>query len=165
MIPVKIKLNGGMMPQKQHEGDAAFDLFVPEDVELHYGRQVIDMKFAIELPKGKAAIIQPRSGCSLRGIEVSETQFELDLEPEDRPIDADVKIGLIDSNYRKNVGTILQVREPLYITRKGYDKWILKKGSRISQMRIVDVPEIELVEARELSETDRKGGFGSTGVR
>lgn len=165
MIPVKIKLNGGMMPQKQHEGDAAFDLFVPEDVELHYGRQVIDMKFAIELPKGKAAIIQPRSGCSLRGIEVSETQFELDLEPEDRPIDADVKIGLIDSNYRKNVGTILQVREPLYITRKGYDKWILKKGSRISQMRIVDVPEIELVEAQELSETERKGGFGSTGVK
>lgn len=165
MIPVKIKLNGGMMPQKQHEGDAAFDLFVPEDVELHYGRQVIDMKFAIELPKGKAAIIQSRSGCSLRGIEVSETQFELGLGPEDRPIDADVKIGLIDSNYRKNVGTILQVREPLHITRKGYDKWILKKGSRISQMRIVDVPEIELVEAQELSETDRKGGFGSTGVK
>ena len=164
-MEVKIKLNGGMMPKKQHEGDAAFDLFVPEDVELHYGRQVIDMKFAIELPKGKAAIIQPRSGCSLRGIEVSETQFELGLGSEDRPIDADVKIGLIDSNYRKNVGTILQVREPLFITKKGHNRWILKKGSRISQMRIVDVPEIELVEAQELSETERKGGFGSTGVK
>jgi dUTPase len=27
------------------------------------------------------------------------------------------------------------------------------------------VPEIELVEAQELSETERKGGFGSTGVK
>lgn len=34
MIAVKIKLNDGMMPQKQHEGDAAFDLYVPENVEL-----------------------------------------------------------------------------------------------------------------------------------
>lgn len=33
-MEVKIKLNGGLMPQKQHEGDAAFDLYVPEDVEL-----------------------------------------------------------------------------------------------------------------------------------
>ena len=36
------------MPRKQHEGDAAYDLYVPEDIEIHYGRQVIDMKFAIE---------------------------------------------------------------------------------------------------------------------
>ena len=61
---VKVKLNGGMMPQKKHEGDAAFDLYVPEDVEVTYGRQIVNMKFAIELPKGKAAIIQPRSRCS-----------------------------------------------------------------------------------------------------
>lgn len=165
MEQIKIKLNGGIMPRKQHEGDAAYDLYVPEDIEIHYGRQVIDMKFAIELPKGKAAIIQPRSGCSLRGIEVSETQLELGFEPEERSIDADVKIGLIDSNYRKNVGTILQVREPARISSKGMERWYLKKGSRISQMRIVDVPETELVEVRELSESERNGGFGSTGVR
>ena len=164
-MEVKIKLNGGMMPKKQHEGDAAYDLYVPEDIELHYGRQVIDMKFAIELPKGKAAIIQPRSGCSLRGIEVLETQLELGFEPEERSIDADVKIGLIDSNYRKNVGTILQVREPARIGSKGMERWYLKKGSRVSQMRIVDVPEIELIEATELSVTERDGGFGTTGQR
>lgn len=33
-MEVKIQLNGGIMPQKQHVGDAAFDLYVPEDVEL-----------------------------------------------------------------------------------------------------------------------------------
>lgn len=155
-MEVKIKLNGGIMPQKQHEGDAAFDLYVPGDVEVFSGRQVVDMKFAIELPKGKAAIIQPRSGCSLRGIEVVNP-----LTEESRYIDADVKIGLIDSNYRKNCGTIMQVREVFEVG----ERWFIKKGSRISQMRIVDVPEVELIEADELSKTEREGGFGSTGVR
>ena len=34
MITVKIKLNGGVMPKKATKGAAAFDLYVPEDVEL-----------------------------------------------------------------------------------------------------------------------------------
>ena len=77
-------------------------------------------------------------------------------------IDADIKIGLVDSNYRGNVGTILQVKQIPVI---GMEKWVIKKGSRISQMRIVDVPEIELIETTELSATDRDGGFGTTGQR
>ncbi len=156
MIPVKVKLNGGMMPQKQHIGDAAFDLYVPENVPVVFGRMLVDMKFALELPNGKAAIIQPRSGCSLRGIEVFNDKGE------SRYIDADVKIGLVDSNYRKNVGTIMQIRDRDALSQ---DVWYIKKGSRISQMRIVDVPEIELVEAESLSETERDGGFGTTGQR
>ena len=156
MIPVKVKLNGGMMPKKQHVGDAAFDLYVPEDVPIVLGRMLVDMKFAIELPYGKAAIIQPRSGCSLKGLEVFNDKGE------SRYIDADVKIGLVDSNYRKNVGTILQVRDYLAVIE---GVWYFKKGSRISQMRIVDVPEIELIEAESLSETERDGGFGTTGQR
>lgn len=156
MIPVKIKLTGGIMPQKQHEGDAAFDLYVPENVPVVFGRKLINMKFAMELPYGKAAIIQPRSGCSLRGIEVFNDKGE------SRYIDADVKVGLVDSNYRNNVGTILQIRDyPAVIE----GVWFIKKGSRISQMRIVDIPEIELIEADELSATERDGGFGTTGQR
>lgn len=81
---------------------------------------------------------------------------------ESRYIDADVKIGLVDSNYRKNVGTILQIRDYPAVIEGG---WYFKKGSRISQMRIVDVPEIELIEAESLSETERDGGFGTTGQR
>lgn len=155
-MEVKVKLNGGMMPQKQHIGDAAFDLYVPENVPVVFGRMLVDMKFALELPNGKAAIIQPRSGCSLRGIEVFNDKGE------SRYIDADVKIGLVDSNYRKNVGTIMQIRDRDALSQ---DVWYIKKGSRISQMRIVDVPEIELVEAESLSETERDGGFGTTGQR
>lgn len=154
-MEVKIKLDGGIMPKKQHEGDAAFDLYVPNDVELSFGRQKVDMKFALELPIGMAAIIQPRSGCSLNGIEVINPINGLKFF-----IDADVKIGLVDANYRGNVGTILQVRQIPVI---GKEKWVIKKGSRISQMRIVKVPEISLIESDSLSLTDRDGGFGTTG--
>ena len=68
MEQIKIKLNGGIMPQKATKGSAAFDIYVPEDVEISHGRQVIDMKFAMEMPENKAALIKPRSGCTLRGI-------------------------------------------------------------------------------------------------
>ena len=155
-MEVKIQLNGGMMPQKQHEGDAAFDLYVPEDVPIVFGRMLVDMKFAMELPNGKAAIIQPRSGCSLNGIEVFNDKGE------SRYIDADVKIGLVDSNYRKNVGTIMQVRDYGAVIQGG---WYIKKGSRISQMRIVEVPSVDLILTEMLSITDRDGGFGTTGQR
>lgn len=144
------------MPQKATKGSAAFDIYVPEDVEISHGRQVIDMKFAMEMPENKAALIKPRSGCTLRGIEVLNT-----VTGKTHCIDAEVKIGLVDSDYRKNVGTLLQVYD---VPALG-EQWIIQKGSRISQMRIVEVPSVELVLAEMLSVTDRDGGFGSTGVR
>ena len=156
MEQIKIKLNGGIMPQKATKGSAAFDIYVPEDVEIGHGRQVIDMKFAMEMPENKAALIKPRSGCTLRGIEVLNT-----VTGKTHCIDAEVKIGLIDSDYRKNVGTLLQVYDVPVLG----ERWIIQKGSRISQMRIVEVPSVELVLAEMLSVTGRDGGFGSTGVR
>ena len=108
---------------------------------------LVDMKFTMELPNGKAAIIQPRSGCSLRGIEVFNDKGK------SRYIDADVKIGLVDSNYRDNVGTILQIHD--YDAAVSPSGWYIKKGSRISQMRIVDVPSVDLVLTEMLSITDR----------
>lgn len=154
-MEVKIKLSGGVMPKKQHEGDAAFDLYVPEDVNLNLGRNVVDMKFSLELPKGYAATIQPRSGFSSKGMEVLCGDQMI-------RIPADVIRGLVDSNYRGNVGVIIN-----YPRAYGkYYSWILKKGTRIAQMQIVEVPEIELIEADDLSDTDRgSSGFGSTGGR
>ena len=112
------------------------------------------MKFALELPSGTAAIIQPRSGCSLKGIEIYNPETG-----EAKYMDADVKLGLVDENYRDNVGTILQSR---FMPPEG-ERWIIRKGSRISQMRIVDVPSVDLVLTEMLSITERDGGFGTTG--
>lgn len=156
-MKVKIKLNGGVMPKKQHEGDAAFDLYTPEDVLVYDNRQIIDMKFSIELPIGYAATIQPRSGFSAKGMEV-ETLDE-DGNPTLIRMDADVCRGLIDSNYRGSVGVIIKVHD-----LPTDQKFTIKKGTRIAQMQIVPVPEVDLVPAEELSSTERdENGFGSTG--
>jgi dUTP pyrophosphatase len=158
MEQVKIKLNGGIMPKKATKGAAAFDLYVPEDVEVKGGRQIVNMGFCMEIPHGYAATIQPRSGFSAKGIEV-KVRTE-DGGWGDYRLDSDVKRGLIDEDYRGNVGVILMTRE--YV----HSATIIKKGTRIAQMQIVEVPHVELIEAEELSDTDRgEGGFGHNGAR
>ena len=148
------------MPKKAHPSDAAFDLYVPEDVELKFGRNVIDMGFSLEIPEEYAATIQPRSGFSAKGIEaiVIDRYFD-EEEPYEKRLDADVIRGLVDSGYRGNVGVIIKVDEY-------HDEMLVKKGTRIAQMQIVEVPQVELVEVEVLSEADRgEGGFGHTGAR
>lgn len=166
-MKVKIQLRGGILPTRATSGAAAYDLYVPEDVHLVNGRQVIDMKFGIELPQGYAATIQPRSGFSSKGIEVDEyfDPFGGGAEIETVRVEGDVLRGLIDADYRGNVGVILKVEHSGAFYSEEYYH-ILKKGTRIAQMQIVEVPQVELVEVDELSETDRgEGGFGHTGTR
>lgn len=157
---MKIKLNGGKMPKKAHPSDAAFDLYTPENIVLKTGRQVIDLKFSIELPIGYAATIQPRSGFSCRGI-----SGDLFLDGEcfcSDNADADVIRGLVDANFRGNVGVIVYAREEWPENQK----FVIPEGTRIAQMQIIEVPQVELAEVDELSETDRgEGGFGHTGAR
>ena len=166
MIPVKIKLNGGIMPQKATAGAAAYDLYVPEDVVLVNGRQIINLGFSMEIPQGYAATIQPRSGFSSKGIEVEEyfDPFGGGADVSTVRVDGDVLRGLIDSDYRGNVGVILKIDNIANYSDEFQQ--ILKKGTRIAQMQIVEVPQVELIEVDELSDTDRgEGGFGSTGSK
>ena len=166
MEQVKIKLNGGIMPTKGSEFAAAYDLYVPENIELKYGRQVIDLKFSIELPHGYAAIIQPRSGFTCKGMQVQAMIRSfwfavLGFGSKEKRVDADVIVGLVDEDYRNNVGALVKSNY-LPIFRKA----IIPKGTRIAQMRIVQVPDTELLEVEELDMTkNRGGGYGHTGTK
>ena len=161
---VKIKLNGGIMPTKGSQFAAAYDLYVPEDTELKFGRQVIDLKFSMEIPHGYAAIIQARSGFTCRGMSVQTMVRKawfvcLGIFSKEKRINADVVVGLVDEDYRNNVGALVKSRYfPVF------RKAILTKGTRIAQMRIVQVPDTELVEVDKLDmSSDRGGGYGHTG--
>lgn len=159
-MKIKIKNDFGVLPKKAHVDDAAFDLYVPNDIELKHGRQVIDLGFAIELPRGYAATIQPRSGFSCKGMEVKFYRNQDLFSGQDIRIDADVIRGLVDSGYRNHVGVIVKVNSKIY---EG-SRLVIAKGTRIAQMQIVEVPEAEFEEVDELSDSDRaEGGFGSTG--
>lgn len=157
MEQIKIKLEGGIMPKKATPFDAAYDVYVPDDTDLKIGRQCIDLKFRMELPHGMAAFIRSRSGYSLNGIEA--TVVDLQDKEHDVRIDAEIMTGLIDEKFRGRPGALLN-----FHFYEGYYKRIyIKKGTRIAQMQIVNVPDTEMIEADELDMTDdRGGGFGHT---
>lgn len=157
---VKIKLEGGLMPKKQSKYAAAYDLYCPEDVNILLSRQVVDLKFSMEMPHNLKADIRPRSGYSVNGFELCYKS--LIGEVKKVRADIDVILGTIDADYRNHVGVILQVRhipQPDYINGFCY----IPQGERIAQMVFSEVPPTELVEVDELDMTDdRGGGFGHT---
>ena len=147
-IKIKKLSEDAIIPRKATKGAAAYDVYVPKDTIIHYGRQVIPLDIAISIPYGYEAKIEPRSGFSSKGIETS-SKFS------DRK-DADVLVGKIDSDYRGNIGVIINSHETY--------SFLLEKGIRIAQMTIYKVEDADFVTVDELDETDRgEGGFGHTG--
>lgn len=143
-VKVKKLSKDAQIPQKQHRDDAAFDVCVPNDVTIHKGRNLIPLDFAIELPHGYAALMRARSGFSLKGMEACDGTRK----------DADVITGLIDENYRGNVGVIV----------KSNEDFVISKGTRIAQMQLYAVPNLFFNDATELGDSSRgANGFGSTG--
>lgn len=165
MKTLKIKLDGGVAPKKGSDFAAAYDLYCPEDFVLKTGRQVVDTKFSIEIPHEHAAIIQPRSGFSVKGMQVSRYYMnggEWVLTNDDCRLDADVIVGLVDEDFRGHVGVILKVNRYIYEN----ERFVIPKGTRIAQMRIVYVPDTQIQVVDELDMTnDRGGGYGHTGSK
>lgn len=136
------------MPKKATEGAAAYDVYTPECRIINNGRQVIPLDFAIELPHGYEAKIEPRSGFSSKGIE------GISIDTEKRRFDCDVIQGKIDSDYRGCVGVIVKNND---------FPFLLERGPRIAKLTIYKVEDAEFEVVDELTETDRgDGGFGST---
>ena len=176
LIPkIKRLSEATILPKRATEGAVAYDVFVPEYTVVKKGRQVIPLGFAIELPNcNYEAKIEPRSGFSSKGMEgysrrivhenvvdtrlvggVGVKMVEYIAAKPDR-FNADVLVGKIDSDYRGEVGVIIKSDDDR--------EFVIKAGTRIAQMTFYNVPETVLTEVEELTETDRKGGFGSTGV-
>lgn len=142
-VPLRIrKLDPAVnVPAYAHTGDAGMDICSSEDLVLEPGkRALVGTGFAMALPEGYAAFVQPRSGLAARsGISIVNTP------------------GLIDCHYRGEVKVIL--------VNLGSEPFEVSKGDRIAQMVVqrVEAARIELVD--ELDETARgEGGFGSTGL-
>lgn len=145
-IKVKRLSEDAYLPMRATDGAACFDLYVPRETAIHKGRNIIPLDIAIELPQGTYAEIRPRSGFSAKGME--------DVIGCRR--DADVLHGCVDEDYRGNVGVII----------RSEDFFVIGRGTRIAQMLISEYRQCELVEAEDLTSTDRQAnGFGSTGIK
>ena len=137
------RLDAGLpLPAYAYEGDAGLDLLSAVDVVLEpLSRALIPTGLAVSIPAGYAGFIQPRSGLAIkRGLSMVNTP------------------GLIDSNYRgelKVAAINLDPETPISI----------KRGDRIAQLVIQEVPVVELCEVDELDDTVRgEAGFGSSNV-
>ncbi len=130
-----------MLPAYAHADDAGLDICSAQELMLEPGqRSMVSTGFAMALPPGYAAFVQPRSGLAARhGISIANTP------------------GLIDCHYRGEVKVIL--------INLGREPFEVKKGDRIAQMVIQQVETAGVEVTDELDRTARgEGGFGSTGV-
>ena len=141
-LELKIKKihSDAVIPSYVHEGDAGFDLVSVEDYVLRPGeRRAIGTGLQVEIPEGYEMQIRPRSGLAFKqGVTVLNSP------------------GTIDVGYRGEIKVIL--------VNHGDGNYEVKKGERIAQGVINELPKVTIVEVSELSETARgEGGFGSTG--
>lgn len=153
MIKVKKLAEDAIVPHRSREGDACFDLYSINDyVVLGRSKTTIPTGIAMELPVEYEAEIRPRSGISLNGLECK--CFDID---EFVVADIDIIQGTIDSNYRGQINIIVRNNSNCDI--------VIPKHTKLAQMKINYVPDVELVEVEELSNSNRgTNGFGSSGV-
>lgn len=138
-VPIKF-LDGCVSPQYMTEHSAAVDLVAQECTTIQPGkRAVIATGLSGAIPKGHAGLVCSRSGIALKyGVVVANAP------------------GVIDPDYRGEWKVILA----------NLSDWPfkVKAGNRIAQLMIIPVRRCQFVEVDKLEKTDRKGGFGSTGI-
>lgn len=139
-MKVKIKKlsNDAIIPKYATKGDAGMDLFSIEDYTLKPGeRKIFSLGFTLEFSKKYYARIAPKSGLALKyGI--------------------DTMAGVVDSGYRDEYKVIL--------INLGTEDFVVTKGMKIAQLIFEKIGRAKMIEMKKLSESDRKGGFGSTGI-
>jgi dUTP pyrophosphatase len=127
------------LPERGTKESAGLDLRCVKGFMVKPGERVlVPTGFAWSLPLGSVGMIRPRSGLAVKyGI--------------------DVMAGVVDSDYRGEVKVVL--------INHGDRTFKAKSGDRIAQMVIhqVDLALPEQV-LEDLPATERRGGFGSTGV-
>lgn len=158
-----INISSNELPKYETKGAAGLDVradfsrVTPENLIKVYGSGSFDFKTKIfrldpgsraliptglftKIPEGYEIQVRPRSGLSLKkGLTCANC------------------VGTVDSDYRHEIGVIL-------INLSG-DSQYIETGERIAQFVLNKVEQIEWNQVDSLDETDRKGGFGSTGIK
>jgi dUTP pyrophosphatase len=133
------KLSGtAQLPKYGRDGDAGLDLHSNQSAVLDpNSRQLIKTGIAMAIPKGYVGLVWDRGGMAAKkGITTMA--------------------GVVDSNYRGEVGVVL-----LNTTNEPY---VITAGDRIAQMLIQPVVNAVLEQVEELDETNRgAGAYGSSG--
>ncbi len=119
------------------EGELGADLYALESEAMEPGQiRLVSTGIALELPRNYGALVEDRSGLAVKGI--------------------CTLAGVIDSGYRGEIKVVL--------VNLGRDRYEIKAGDRIAQLRLTACLPAVFTEAEELATSSRgEGGFGSTG--
>lgn len=143
MIDVKIELvEDGIMPEMQTKGAACFDCYARTDVAVKANAPVIiPLGFKLQIPDGYHAKLFLRSSMGVKSsLRIANS------------------VGIIDSDYRGEVGLIAEAKSNNY--------HYVHKGDRIAQIMFEKNVETKLTQVDKVDTTERNtGGFGSTGER
>jgi dUTP pyrophosphatase len=153
-LKVKKLSEHATIPTKAHSTDAGWDLYAAydriigsftseADIEPKVQKLtlveklIVKTDIAIDIPSGYYGKIEDRSSMALKRIKTAG--------------------GVIDAGYHGNIGVIM--------LNLGDEPFMIKKGDRIAQLIIHQIPTTSLVEVDDFKESERgEGGFGSTGV-
>ena len=139
-VSLKVKLDEGVeCPSYAHDGDSGFDIRAKKTVKFSkFQTRLVPTGLYMEIPYGYEVQIRPRSGYTLK------TPFRVANSP-----------GTIDSNYRGEVGIIIQ-----NVSNK---QLVVKEGEKIAQGVLVPIMQADFDVVEELSNSNRGAdGFGST---
>ncbi|XP_067004769.1 deoxyuridine 5'-triphosphate nucleotidohydrolase [Anabrus simplex] len=130
--------NKAFAPQKASAKAAGYDLkSAYSSVIPARGKGLVLTDLQIQLPTGCYGRIAPRSGLAVKNF-------------------IDVGAGVVDEDYRGNVGVVL--------FNHSSEDFHVAEGDRIAQLICEKIYYPDLEEVQELEDTERgSGGFGSTG--
>lgn len=152
-MEVKIKklYTDSILPTKAHTTDAGYDLYAHSKSYDDDGNVVYGSGVAMEIPNGYVGLVFPRSSNAKKDLILSNS------------------VGVIDSGYRGEISFKFKQTPREFASASGtFATFQYTKdyglGDRIGQIIIMPYPEIEFVEVKELSKTERgNGSYGSTG--
>jgi dUTP pyrophosphatase len=129
-------------PTRGSSEAAGYDLYYSRKQVIDIGserRVLIPTDIALEIPVGYVGIIKPRSGLAYKhGL--------------------DVLAGVIDSDYRGNIGVVIQNEDSV-------KSFTVESGMRIAQIVFIKHESVEFEEVEDFGSTERgDGGYGSTGL-
>uniref|UniRef100_A0A6A7GAR1 Deoxyuridine 5'-triphosphate nucleotidohydrolase n=2 Tax=Hirondellea gigas TaxID=1518452 RepID=A0A6A7GAR1_9CRUS len=128
-----------VLPTRGSPLSAGYDLSSAYDVTIpSRGKGLVKTDLAFAIPEGCYGRVAPRSGLAWKK-------------------HIDVGAGVIDADYRGNVGVVL--------FNHGTEDLIVKRGDRIAQLILEKIEIVPIQEVKELPSSERgAGGFGSTGT-
>jgi dUTP pyrophosphatase len=123
------------MPFKKHVGDAAYDIYALEDVNVEAGKSAtIRTGICVKMPEGYFHEIHTRSSHGKLGMRVH--------------------LGVVDTGYHGEIFPIFN--SPI--------DFKINKGDRVAQLLFRPIIEVNFIETDEEFESSRgTGAFGSTG--